>query len=186
MMFKAIGVVIFSLLVSANGLTAERSEQKKAELEAKVVSVQKEMDQLVHTGGRYAYIQLSQKDGLSPFAVGIETNGNTLLLEIPKGKQKREITLADKIVKLREMLKLAADNNKITSGALFIQAQVPHLGKVVPGVAIELEHKLGMSYLRFSPYDIDRENKKIEFKKPVDQIKPLVFFKDAREKQEAS
>ncbi|MEH6344083.1 MAG: hypothetical protein V7785_03270 [Bermanella sp.] len=185
-MHKVIGAVLLSFLVSANALSVERTEQEKTDLKGKVVTVQKEMDQLVHTGGRYAYVQLSRKNGLSPFAIGVETNGNTLILEIPKENQKREVTLADKIVKLREMLKLAADNNKITSGALFIQAQVPHLGKMVPGVAIEMEHKLGMSFLRFSPYEIDRENQKIEFKKPSDQIKPLVFFKDAKEVHEAS
>lgn len=159
------------------------SQGSTENLQSKVNAIQGQMDGLVKMGAKYAYAQLANKNRLSPFAVAAEKNGNTLMLEIPK--KEVNATVAQKVIKLREMLKLAADNDRIYAGAVFVQAQVPHNGEQVDGIAMELEHESGLSAMRFSPYEIDRENKKINFKKPVNQIKPVVFFKDVLAKAKA-
>ncbi|MGR6873219.1 hypothetical protein ACU6U9_13125 [Pseudomonas sp. HK3] len=155
----------------------QASEEINEDMKQQVLKVQQELDQLVDQGGKYAYLQLAQKDGLSPFAVAIDEAGTTIMLEVPKSEDKA--TLSDKILKLREIIYLGGKNAKFVAGALFVQAQVPFMGKEVDGVAIEMEHKNGLSVLRFSPYEINREEKKISFKRPVDKIKPVVFFKEA-------
>jgi len=176
-------ILAISFLFVCSTVSAEQGQEGKSGLQKQVQAVQAQLDQLVESGGKYAYMQLARKESLSPFAVAVQTNGDTLMLEIPK--QDRNLNVADKVLKLREMLKLAADNNRIHAGALFVQAQVPHLGEQVDGVAIEMEHKKGLSVLRFSPYEISREREEIKFKKPVDKIKPLVFFKDVAQTQES-
>lgn len=176
---KFLTVLLFTSFLSLT-FQVEAAEKQKTDLKEKITSIQKQLDDLVYQGGNYAYLQLAQKNNMSPFAVGIEKNGRTLMLEIAKDQE--NLSVSDKVLKLREMLKLAADSNKIYAGALFVQAQVPHLGKQVNGVAIEMEHVEGLSVLRFSPFEINREEQKIDFKKPVDEFKPVVFFKDAKNK----
>lgn len=153
----------------------QAAEATKENLNKVVDGVQNQLDQLVAQGGKYAYLQLAQKNRLSPFAVAVDEMGTTIMLEVPKSES--EATLSDKILKLREMIALGAKNAKFVAGALFVQAQVPFMGKDVDGIAIEMEHKLGLSVLRFSPYEVNREEKKIRFKRAVDKEKPLVFFK---------
>lgn len=166
---------------SASLVNAEESTKTDAvqPLKAKLEEIQKQLDQLVNQGGKYAYVQLARKDGLSPFAVAVDEQGTTIMLEIPKEEKKANIR--DKVLKLREMLVLGAQNAKFVAGALFVQAKVPHRGKEVDGVAIEMEHRSGLSVLRFSPYEINREKKDIKFKKAVDKKKPFVFFKESQQ-----
>ena len=152
----------------------------KEAFKAKLIKIQEQLDNLVDQGGKYVYLQLAQKNRLSPFAVGISDHDEVVMLEVPKSEAKANV--ADKVLALREMLKLGADTDKFVATALFVQAQVPFEGTTVDGVAIEMEHAGGLSVLRFSPYRIDRDNKKIAFLKPVDKEKPLVFFKDVIEK----
>lgn len=171
---------IFSVLLLSGflafSLQANAAEQTQEDMKQQVLKVQKELDELVEQGGKYVYLQLAQKNSVSPFAVAVDEAGTTIMLEVPKKEEKA--TLSDKILKLREMIHLGGKNAKFVAGALFVQAQVPFMGKEVDGVAIEMEHKMGLSVLRFSPYEVKREDKKISFKKPVDKIKPVVFFKE--------
>lgn len=151
------------------------ADAERGEIKAKIESVQTQLDQLVDQGGRYVYLQLAQKNGLDPFAVGVDSKGDILMLEVPQTE--KDATFKDKILVLRETLQASAKKGVFEAAALFVQAQIPHKGVDVDGVAIEMEHKGGLSVIRFSPYEIDRENKSIDFKKPIDQIKPVVFFK---------
>ena len=159
-------------------LGATEAEAPAQDMKAKVQNVQSEVNDLVDQGGKYVYMQLARSGKVSPFAVGRQADGAVIMLEVPKSEEKA--SFEQKILKLRQMLKLGADSNKFVAGALFVQAQVPHQGKEVDGVAIEMEHKLGISVLRFSPYEVDRDNQKIRFEKPVDKIKPVVFFKGSK------
>ncbi|WP_283789862.1 hypothetical protein QNI23_005060 [Bermanella sp. WJH001] len=172
---------IFSVLLLSGflafSLQTNAAEQTQEDMKQQVLKVQKELDELVEQGGKYAYLQLAQKNSLSPFAVAVDESGTTIMLEVPKKEEKA--SFSDKILKLREMIYLGGKNAKFVAGALFVQAQVPHMGKEVDGVAIEMEHKMGLSVLRFSPYEVNREDKKISFKRPVDKVKPVVFFKEA-------
>lgn len=151
-----------------------KKESNKDGVKNQLTIIQDEINDLVDQGGKYAYVQLARKNGMSPFAVGRQADGNVVILEIPKSEEKA--SFSEKVYTLRQMLRAAADAGRFVSAALFVHAQVPHQGKEVAGIAIEMEHKLGMSVLRFTPYEIDRDNKKIKFKKPVDKIKPSVFF----------
>lgn len=171
--------VLISL--SASFVVAEETNKSDAvqPLKAKLEDIQKELDQLVSQGGRYAYVQLAQKDGLSPFAVAVDEQGTTVMLEVPKKEKKA--TIRDKVLKLREMLVLGAKNAKFIAGALFVQAKVPHNGSEVNGLAVELEHKDGLSVLRFLPYEINRAEQDIKFKQAVDKQKPFVFFKESQQ-----
>jgi hypothetical protein len=117
---------------------------------------------------------LAQKNAISPFAVGVDAKGAMIMLEVPKSE--KEASLKDKLLVLRQTLQDSAKKNVFEAAAMFVQAQVPHNGINVDGVAIEMEHQDGISVLRFMPYDIDRANKKISFRDPVDQEKPVVFF----------
>lgn len=172
---------IFSVLLLSGflgfSLQTNAAEQTQEDMKQQVLKVQKELDTLVDQGGKYVYMQLAQKNRLSPFAVAVDELGTVIMLEVPSSEI--NATLSDKVLKLREMIYLGAQNARFVAGALFVQAQVPHLGKEVDGVAIEMEHEKGLSVLRFSPYEVNREDKKISFKKPVDKIKPVVFFKEA-------
>ncbi|EAT12000.1 hypothetical protein HF888_11485 [Bermanella marisrubri] len=170
-----------AVLISLSASFVVAEEKKDVDLKAKIDGVQQQLDELIDQGGKYAYIQIARKNGLSPFAIAVDKVGSTVLLEVPQSE--KDATIKDKVLELRRLLKMTADSGTMKAGALFVQGQVPHKGKTVNGVAIELEHELGMSVLRFSPYEIDRENKKIQFKQPVDKIKPVVFFKDVQEKQ---
>jgi len=149
-------------------------ESQATDMKTQVKDVQKQINDLIDQGGKYVYLQIARNNGLSPFAVGRQTDGSIVMLEVPKTEEKA--TLQNKVLKLRQMLKLGADNDKFVAAALFVQAKVPHKGKEVDGVAIEMEHKSGISVLRFLPYEVDRSIQKINFKKPVDKIKPSVFF----------
>ena len=178
---------IFSalLLTSFLALTfqAQAAEESKDDLAINIQAVQSQLDELIAQGGKYAYMQLAKKNGIKPFAAAIDNEGNKIMLEVTKADE--AATFAQKILKLREMLKLGADKGDFQAAALFVQAKVPYMGADVDGIAIEMEHLKGLSTLRFSPYDIDRESKKINFKQPVDKIKPVVFFKDAIKKETA-
>lgn len=184
-MSKAVSIALKFLLFSAISSFAFASGNESDDLKLQAKSLEQDVNTIVDHGGKYAYIQLARKNGLSPFAVGLDEQNNVVMLEVPKSEVKA--TFSMKVLKLREMLKLAADEKKFKAGALFVQAKVPYQGKDVNGVAIELEHNSGASILRFSPYEIDRANKDIKFKQPVDKTKPVVFFKDvlaqATEKQ---
>jgi hypothetical protein len=172
---KFIHVLLFSSFVFFS-FNAVAIEEGKKDLKQQVLKVQSELDELVNRGGKYVYLQLAKKNKFSPFAVAVDEAGTTIMLEVPKSEDKA--SLSDKVLKLREMIYLGAKNAKFVAGALFVQAQVPFMGKEVDGVAIEMEHKMGLSVLRFSPYEVRREDKKIKFKRPVDKEKPVVFFKD--------
>ncbi len=165
------------LMSVASDVDSEKVTAAKKELRASIVKVQNQLDSLVDQGGKYVYLQLAKKNGLSPFAVGVGPNEEVYVLEVPKTEVK--VSISDKVLKLRQMLKLGADNNKFIAAALFVQANVPFEGTNVNGVAIEMEHKGGISMLRFSPYRIERASKNIAFLSPVDEQKPVVFFKDA-------
>ncbi|MFY0642595.1 MAG: hypothetical protein JXR16_16200 [Bermanella sp.] len=172
---KIFSVLLLSGFLAFN-LQANAAEEE-IDMKQQVLNVQKQLDEIVERGGKYAYLQLAQKNSLSPFAVALDEVGTAIMLEVPKSEEKA--TLSDKVLKLRETIVIGARNAKFVAAALFVQAQVPHLGKEVDGVAIEMEHKKGLSVLRFSPYEVNREAKKISFKKPVDKVKPVVFFKEA-------
>ncbi|WP_396587122.1 hypothetical protein [Bermanella sp. R86510] len=172
--------VIVIILFSMGSMLIQAQPQAPVEIKGKLEDIQGQLDSLVERGGRFAYMQLAKKNGLSPFAVAIDDEQNIIMLEVNKKDQGAPV--AHKVLKLREMLKLGADNRGFVAGAMFVQARVPHQGKDVDGVAVEMEHIAGLSVLRFSPYEIDRENQNVNFKQPVDKSKPLVFFKDARSK----
>ena len=175
MNFKSVfGSVLLACCVSV-GVQAIEKNDSAQEARQKAISVQKQLDDLVNVGGKYAYKQLTDSKYFAPFAVGVNAAKQVVVLRVPDSEIKA--SFSDKIAKLREILKETAKKNKITSAALFVQAQVPHQGVDVDGVAIEMEHRLGLSILRFSPYDIDLKSKKLQFRKPVDKLKPLVFFK---------
>ena len=165
--------LMFFSIASMDALSEETGKSKE-DIKNQLTIIQDEINDLVDQGGKYAYIQLARKNGLSPFALGRESDGKVVMMEVPKSEEKASFN--EKVYKLRQMLRLGADAGKFVSAALFVGAKVPHQGKDVDGVAIEMEHKTGMSVLRFSPYEIDRENKKIKFKTPVDKAKPAVFF----------
>ncbi len=175
--------LILGFIISTTSVSVMADEAEK-NLKEEINKVQTQLDALVDRGGRYAYVQLAQKNGLSPFAVAVDEAQTIIMLEVPKSEEKA--TLSDKILKLREMLFLGAKNAKFVAGALFVQAKVPYQGDQVDGVAIEMEHKMGLSVLRFTPYDVDRDAQKISFKKPVDKIKPVVFFKQKDNKNNKS
>ncbi|MFT5594030.1 MAG: hypothetical protein ACI8SR_002417 [Oceanicoccus sp.] len=165
---------ILIVLALFSAFTEAEENEKKQDTKNELQVIQKEINDLVDQGGKYVYLQLARKNTLSPFAIGREENGNMIMLEVPKSEE--NASFSDKIYKLRELLKSGAEANKFISAALFVKAQVPHKGKEVDGIAIEMEHKRGMSVLRFLPYEVDRENKKINFDKPIDKVKPNVFF----------
>lgn len=166
--------ILLVCLFAVNAHSSEQSDKVDA-IVAQLKAVQVQLDTMVDVGGEYAYKQLTMKNKFSPFAVGVNQDDQIIVLEIPKTETKASFT--DKIIKLRQMLKLSATKNKITAGALFVQAEVPHQGTLMAGVAIEMEHEEGLSILRFSPYDIDLKTQKLKFRKPVDKVKPVVFFK---------
>lgn len=165
--------ILFSLLAVQSFLVVGETQSVDS-AKNKLEIIKQEINDLVDQGGKYAYIQLGRNNGIAPFAVGREVDGNIVVLEVPKTEEKA--TFSEKVYKLRQMLRMGAESGKFVSAALFVGAKVPHLGKEVDGIAIEMEHKLGMSVLRFTPYEVDRENQQIKFKKPVDKIKPSVFF----------
>ncbi len=177
-------VLLASTSAYAADVVSDKESKAKADAteeqikKAKIVNIQ--LDELTKQGAKYAYLQLAQKNRMSPFAVGVQENGAVVMLEVPKTET--QATLADKVLTLRQMLKLAADGGKFVGGALFVQAKVPHQGIQVDGVAIELEHITGLSIIRFSPYSVDFKSQKIKFNEPVEQNKPVVFFKDAKKK----
>ena len=166
--FKSTIILFFFLSCAAT------AEEKTADVRNQLEVIQKEINDLVDQGGKYVYLQLARKNTVSPFAIGREADGSMVMLEVPKSEEKASFN--EKIYKLRELLTSGANANKFISAALFVRAQVPHKGQDVDGIAIEMEHKLGMSVLRFLPYEVDRENKKIKFDKPTDKKKPNVFF----------
>lgn len=171
----------FSVLLLSSCLflsfQVQAEEKPQENLAINIEKVQTELDELIAQGGQYAYMQLAKKNGIKPFAAAIDNEGNKIMLEVMKADE--AATFAQKILKLREMLKLGADKGDFQAAALFVQAKVPFKGKEVDGIAIEMEHLKGLSTLRFAPYEIDRTHQKINFKQPVDKIKPVVFFKDA-------
>ncbi len=171
-------LLVITVLSVASFSQAE--ESNKADIQNKVKTVQAQLDELVDRGGKYAYLQLAQKNRLSPFAVAVDKKGDVIMLEVPKNE--KDASVAQKVLVLRDTLQKSADKGVFEAAALFVQAEVPHLGRTVSGVAIEMEHKEGVSVLRFSQYEIDRANKKITFKQPVDKIKPVVFFKNTKQK----
>jgi len=164
------------LLVFVTAFLSQQVAAKgeRVDLKSKVKAVQEELDGLISQGGGYAYLQLSRKTGISPFAVAIQADKSVIMMEVPKSE--KDATIADKVLKLREMLRVGADNEKFVAAALFVQAKVPHLGEEVDGLAIEMEHKEGLSILRFSPYEVNKEKKDINFQKPIDKVKPATFF----------
>lgn len=174
---KFLSAIVFITFFAFSAQLLADAKVSKEDFKQQINQVQQELDELVEQGGKYVYMQLAQKSSVSPFAVAVDEVGTTIMLEVPRSEEKA--TLSDKVLKLREMIFLGAKNANFVAGALFVQAQVPHMGKQVDGVAIEMEHKQGLSVLRFSPYELNREEKDIKFKRPVDKIKPVVFFKDA-------
>ncbi|NVK38136.1 MAG: hypothetical protein HWE18_09445 [Gammaproteobacteria bacterium] len=175
---KFISTVFLVAFLFASAQT-NAAEVSKEELKQQAIKIQQQVDELVDRGGKYVYLQLAQKNSVSPFAVAVDEAGTTIMLEVPKTEEKA--SFSDKILALREMIHLGAQNANFVAGALFVQAEVPFMGKDVDGVAIEMEHKLGLSVLRFSPYVVNQEEKEIKFKAPVDKEKPVVFFKGLEE-----
>ncbi len=175
---------VFLIACMFASVHSDAAEISKAELKQQALKIQQQVDELVDRGGKYVYLQLAQKNSVSPFAVAVDEAGTTIMLEVPKTEEKA--SFSDKILALREMIHLGAKNANFVAGALFVQAQVPFMGKDVDGVAIEMEHKLGLSVLRFSPYEVNRENKEIKFKTPVDKQKPVVFFKSSEKTSDSN
>lgn len=170
-------ILVLAVICSVSFVQA-KEESSKDDIKVKIENVQAQLDELVDQGGKYAYLQLAQKNRMSPFAVGVDGKGDVIMMEVPKSEENASVS--QKVLVLRDTLQKSAKKGVFEAAALFVQAEVPHLGKTVSGVAIEMEHKDGISALRFSPYEIDRANKKIAFKQPVDKVKPVVFFKDIK------
>ena len=56
-------VLLLSGLLAFN-LQANAAEQTQEDMKQQVLKVQKELDELVEQGGKYAYLQLAQKNSL--------------------------------------------------------------------------------------------------------------------------
>ncbi len=172
-------ILIALLLTSFTfpAISADSSVDQKAKLEKTVQIIQDDLDLIVDKGGRYAYKQLTTKGGVSPFAIGVTNERNFLIL---RPENNKDVGVQAKVLELRRLLQEAVKKGNIVAAAVFVGAKVPvaSTGQDKDGVAIELEHGLGISTLRFLPYELDQKNKKLKFETPLDKIKPAVFFKE--------
>lgn len=167
-------IVVIGFLISLN-VSADNNRDQ--DLHRDVAKVQSEMTSVFSQGGSYAVLQHKNKNKVSPFGVGLQKDGSTIVFDIPEIEKNKKLSFRERILSIKQLIHEAAMSGKINAGAMFVSAIVPQGDKDVKGLAIEMEHKSGLSILRFAPYEI-MDNGQLQFQTATDQIKPIVFFKD--------
>ncbi|MCP5334999.1 MAG: hypothetical protein H7A08_04815 [Oceanospirillaceae bacterium] len=163
--------------VAATDVSKKDDEAKRQE-----IITQAEINRLVTYGGEYAYKLIKGTGGLSPFGVLVLDDGKVIVLEATT-EQKKSFTFKDEILELRRLIKESVVKGNVSCAALFVSALVPVEGsKDQPGIAMEIEHKLGLSALRFVPYEYTIGDGELKLLKPVTKEKPVVFFAKAKAK----
>lgn len=178
MLNKFLITCVCALAINTSVL-AEEAPKKTAEEAAKQQGreVQAHLDMLVKYGGEYAYKLVSATGGISPYGVLVLDNLDVVLLEATENQNKK-FTFKEEVLELKRLIKESVQKGNVVAAAFFVGALVPVKGSTEQaGIAIELEHKLGLSVLRFVPYEYSIGQGDLKFLKPVDQEKPIVFFK---------
>lgn len=168
---------VLSLLFFSSVAFSEEAQSERSKMQEAADEVENDINYVVRVGGEYAFQRLVKQGGMEPFGVGLNKEGTTVLFDVPKEKNKGA-SMADKVLELRSLLAGAAQSGNLDCAALFVDSRVPVRGedRIQPGLAIEMEHKSGMSILRFSPYELDSKKEDLEFQAPIDKVKPVAFF----------
>lgn len=121
---------------------------------------------------------------MRPFALVKKNDGRTGLYQSDESEKNKDLSIVQQASALRNLLMDLANTNQITAYAQAMYATVSQEnGNVTQGISVEIEHKDGVSLVRFLPVESILKNgeTKLDFKlKNVSTaIKPNVVFNNS-------
>jgi len=178
-MFKLIKAVLITLLFCSCANTfsevmPESPKQKEARIE-------KDVNALFKAAIVSAAKDLNDDQKMRPFALVKKLDGTTGLYQSDESEKNKHLTVVQQASAIRNMLTGLANTNQIVAYAQTMYANVKtEDGKTVQGLSIEIEHKEGVSLMRFIPITRINANgeEKLDFQlqNVSTAVKPKVVF----------
>jgi len=149
-----LSTVCFSVVSSAEKMP-ESSEQKELRIEG-------ELNTLFRDAMKTAAIHLGKSDQVEPFGMMTKVDGTIAIFKISDNDKSRGLSVAQKTHSIRKLLSELALTKQITSSVLTMFATLTKEGQATTqeGLTFEMEHKEGISIVRFLPVSrrVDSEN----------------------------
>lgn len=151
MIFKSLKAVLISTLLIFTS-SAVYSEVMPQSAKFKAATVNKDMNVLFQEAFKACALEMDNDFEMSPFAMIKKTDG-TIGFFIPPAEQKdRVLTVDQQIASVRRLLIDLASTNQIVASVQAQYVSVAQGGKIErQGIVFELEHKQGLSLMRFLP-----------------------------------
>jgi GTP-sensing pleiotropic transcriptional regulator CodY len=143
MNFKSLKVLLISsMVVSMSSLTL-------ADAKAEKIKVEKELNTVFQESLKAAASELDADKTVSPFAVVLRKNGKVGYFTATE--ENKELSVNEQGKRIRRMLKDLAINQQIDASAYGMYATVSQNDVSQKGLVFEVEHKSGISIMRFLP-----------------------------------
>ena len=178
-MFKFIKAVLITLLFcSGHSVLAEVMPESPKFKEARI---EKEVNSLFKATVVAAAKDLNDDQQMQPFALVKKLDGTTGLYQSEESEKNKHLTVVQQASAIRNMLTGLANTQQIVAYAQAMYATVQtEGGKSVQGLSIEIEHKEGVSLMRFipiKPMNKDGEEKlDFQLQNVSTAVKPKVVF----------
>lgn len=177
-MFKLSKAVLITLLFSSLTVFSEEMPESPR---FKELRIENDVNSLFKAVIVASAKDLNDDKLMHPFAIVKKVDGTTGLYQSDESDKNKKLTVVQQASALRNMLSGLAKSEQITAYAQAMYASVKEdNGKTIQGISIEIEHKDGVSIMRFIPVETITVNgeEKLDFKiKSVSTaVKPKVVF----------
>ena len=178
-MFKYIKAVLITLLFSSSVNTfAEEIPESPKQKEARI---EQDVNALFKAVIVAAAKDLNDDQQMRPFALVKKLDGKTGLYQSDESDKNKHLTVVQQASAIRNMLTGLASTNQIIAYAQGMFANVKTKeGQSVQGLSVEIEHKDGVSLMRFIPIasiTVDGEQKlDFQLQNVSTAVKPKVVF----------
>lgn len=143
MNFKSLNAVLISLMVlSMSSLSFADAKTNKQQVE-------KELNVLFQEALKAAGTELDADKTVNPFAVILRANGK--IGYFTATEENKELSVNEQGSRIRRMLKDLAISQQISASAYGMYATVSQDKSSQKGLVFEVEHKAGISIMRFIP-----------------------------------
>lgn len=143
MKFKSLKVVLMAMACVAGSTMAV------AELKDKKAGVEKTVNLVFQEALKAAAAELDKDKTVSPFAIVIRKNGKAGFFAATE--ENKNLSVNEQGQQIRRMLKDLAISQQIDASAFGMFATVTQSDKSEKGLVFEVEHRAGISIMRFLP-----------------------------------
>jgi len=151
MNFKSLKVVLisFALTVAGNSLAETMPESAKA----KEQRIEQDLNILFQRSMNTAALKLDKMKEVRPFAIIKKTDGTFGVFEPKVNEKTKDMTVNEQSMAVRNLLKklAIADQIEAASAVMYAVVENPNTKEKKQGLTFSMEHKEGISLMRFLP-----------------------------------